>query len=108
MGIFGQSLRIGTRVRRRLAAAGAALLLLVQLVSAAYVAHEADHGCTGEGCPTCASLQQCVSHFQATGSGLEPAVVLELPHTEIEAVGAPADVARPAQTLVSLKIQMNE
>ena len=105
---FGHVWQIGMRVRRQLAAVGAVLLLSVQLVSAAYVAHEADHSCSGEGCPTCLTLQQCVSYFQQTGSGLESVVIWERQHTEIGVVDPPADVVRRTQTLVALKVQMND
>lgn len=90
-----------------LAAVGAALLLCLQTFSAAYLVHEADHDCCGEGCPVCLQIQQCFANFQLT----DPGTTLE---------SAPADVPQTAGcfepvaafepsaiTLVSLKVRLD-
>ena len=105
---FGQFGRIRQRTRRLLAAVGVALLLGFQILSAVYVAHEADHDCSGEGCPTCVQLQQCVANFHLTGSGLEAdTAVVSLPIVAADRI-IPVDVALSNRSLVAQKIQFNE
>ncbi len=105
---FGRFGRVRQKTRRLLAAVGVAILLGFQVFSAAYVAHEADHDCSGEGCPICIQLQQCVANFQLTGSGLEAdTVVVSLPIIAADRI-VPVDVALPNRSLVSQKIQFNE
>ena len=105
---FGQFGRIRQRTRRLLAAVGVALLLGFQVLSVIYVAHEADHDCSGEGCPTCVQLQQCVANFHLTGSGLEAdTAVVSLPIVAADRI-IPVDVALSNRSLVAQKIQFNE
>ena len=105
---FGRFGRVRQKTRRLLAAVGVAILLGFQVFSAAYVAHEADHDCSGEGCPICIQLQQCVANFQLTGSGLEAdTVVVSLPIIATDRI-APVEVALPNRSLVAQKIQFNE
>ncbi len=105
---FGRFGRVRQRIRRLLAAVGVAFLLGFQILSAAYVAHEADHDCSGEGCPICVQLQQCVANFQLTGSGLEAdSAVVSLPIIAADRI-VPVDVALPNRSLVAQKIQFNE
>ena len=105
---FGRFGRIRQRTRRLLAAVGVAFLLGIQVFSAAYVAHEADHACSGEGCPICVQLQQCVANFQLTGSGLEAdTAVVSLPIIAAVRI-VPVEVALPNRSLVAQKIQFNE
>ena len=40
----------------------AAVLLVVSFV---FIAHEADHDCSGEDCPVCAQIAVCVDAFRA-------------------------------------------
>ena len=105
---FGRFGRVRQKTRRLLAAVGVAILLGFQVFSAAYVAHEADHDCSGEGCPICIQLQQCVANFQLTGSGLEAdTAVVSLPIIAAVRI-LPVEVALPNRSLVSQKIQFNE
>ena len=55
---FGRFGRVRQKARRLLAAVAAGLLLGFQVFSAAYIVHEADHDCRGEGCPVCVQLKQ--------------------------------------------------
>ena len=105
---FGRFGRVRQKTRRLLAAVGVAILLGFQVFSAAYVAHEADHDCSGEGCPICIQLQQCVANFQLTGSGLEAdTAFVSLPIIATDRI-APVEVALPNRSLVAQKIQFNE
>ncbi len=105
---FGRFGRVRQQTRRLLAAVGVAFLLGYQIFSVAYIAHEADHDCEGEGCPVCVQLQQCVANFQLTGSGLEAdATTVSLPILAA-ASAVPAEVVLPSRTLVALKVRMDE
>ena len=44
---------------RIIAAITAIIVLVVMLFSAAYIAAEADHDCTGEHCPICQQISTC-------------------------------------------------
>lgn len=105
---FGRFGRVREKTRRILSAVAAALFLGFQGFSAAYIIHEADHDCCGEGCPICVQLEQCVSNFQQTGTGIEAdTTAVSLPVFAVEAA-IPAEVQRPSLSLVSQKVQFNE
>ena len=105
---FGQFGRIRQRARRLLAAVGVALLLGSQILSAAYIAHEADHDCSGEECPVCVQLQQCVANFHLTGSGLEAdTTTVSLPIIVADRI-VPVEVLPQCRSLVTQKVQFNE
>jgi len=57
----------------------AILLLSVMLFSTFYIAHEADHDCTGEGCPICACIQQCQNTLHQIGDGMAMPSAVVLP-----------------------------
>ena len=105
---FGQFGRIRQRTRRLLAAVGVALLLGFQVLSAVYVAHEADHDCGGGDCPICLQLQQCVANFHLTGSGLEAdTTAASLPIIVADRI-VPVEVLPQCRSLVAQKVQFNE
>ena len=105
LGRFG---RMRQRTRRLLAAVGVAILLGFQVLSAAYVAHEAGHDCSGDGCPICIQLQQCVANFQLTGSGLEADTAgVSLPIIAADRIVL-VEFALSNRSLVAQKIQFNE
>ncbi len=105
---FGQFGRMRQRTRRILSAVAAALFLGFQVFSAAYIIHEADHDCCGEGCPICVQIEQCVSNFQQTGTGIEAdTTAVSLPVFAADAA-IPAEVQLPNLSLVSQKVQFNE
>ena len=105
---FGRFGRMRQRTRRLLAAVGAAFLLGFQVISAAYIVHEADHECCGEECPVCVQLHQCAANFQLTGSGLpsDPPQI-GVPPT-FEGIDPVSVVELPSLTLVSLKVRFND
>ncbi len=105
---FGQFGRMRQRTRRILAAVGVALLLGFQILSTAYIIHEADHDCCGEECPVCVQLRQCVANFHLTGSGIEAdTTAVPIPVFAADAA-IPAEVQLPILSLVSQKVQFNE
>ncbi len=108
MQFFSRLGRAGQKTRRILAAVGAAFLLGVQVLSAAYVAHEADHDCSGEGCPICVQIQHCVANFQLTGTGTEAdATTASLPITAADPI-VPTEAVPTIRSLVAQKVQFNE
>ncbi len=105
---LGQFGRMRQRSRRILSAVAAALFLGCQVFSAAYIIHEAGHECSGEGCPVCVQLEQCVSNFQQTGTGIEAdTTTVPIPVFAADAA-IPAEVQLPSLSLVSQKVQFNE
>ena len=105
---FGRFGRVRQQTRRLLAAVGVAFLLGCQIFSVAYIAHEADHDCEGEGCPVCVQLQQCVANFQLTGSGLEAdTTTVSLPIVVADRI-VPIEVLPQCRSLVTQKVQFNE
>ena len=105
---FGQFGRVREKTRRILSAVAAALFLGFQVFSAAYIIHETDHDCCGEGCPICVQLEQCVSNFQQTGSGLEAdTTAVSLPTIVADRI-VPVEVLPQCRSLVTQKVQFNE
>ncbi len=105
---FGRLGRARHEIRRLLSAAAVAFMLGLQAFSAITIAAEADHHCCGEECPVCFELQQCVANMLLTGSGLdlEPTtperIVTERDFT-------PQSSVEPQhETLVSLKVRLDE
>lgn len=52
------------------------VLLLFLLTSVFFIAHEADHDCTGEDCPVCALIQIAESNLRQLGTGAPAAAAL--------------------------------
>lgn len=50
-----------TTKKRILAGIIAVAVVFVMLFSAAFIVHEADHDCIGDGCPTCYQISVCIS-----------------------------------------------
>ena len=45
-------------------------MALVLLISSAYIVHEADHDCIGEGCHTCKTIEQLTGLIRSFGMAL--------------------------------------
>ena len=41
------------------------------VLSVVYVVKEANHDCTGENCPICVQIEQCLNNFRTLGTGTE-------------------------------------
>lgn len=58
----------------RFAAAVMALaVLFFVFLSVFFIAHEADHDCTGDDCPVCALIQMCENNIRQLGNGTSAA-----------------------------------
>ncbi len=58
-----------SRMKRIAGGILAFVFLAVLLFSAFFLAHEADHDCSGEDCPVCACIRQCENVLRRIGSG---------------------------------------
>lgn len=106
---FRRLLRPNGASRRIFSGLLSALLLGVLLFSSVLVASEADHDCSGQDCPVCLELQDCVSNFQLLGSALGGESVMPVPSATI---GSDVRVAcvyhAPALTLQRLDVRFDE
>ena len=84
-------------------------LALVLSVSAAFIAHEADHDCTGEDCPVCLMLAVNIRLLRAIGLALLVLPALFSLTALRSAYGRQNSIVsfRPG-TLVSWKIRLND
>ncbi|MCR5502783.1 MAG: hypothetical protein K6F53_07225 [Lachnospiraceae bacterium] len=84
------------------------LLLLVVVFSAFYIASETHHDCEGDDCPICACIQQCENTLGqiACGTALLTALLLPI----VLALFPAFRFARvfPQETLVSIKVRLND
>ena len=55
--------------RKMTASVISTVMLVVLLFSAFYIATEEEHNCTGEDCPICACMEQCVNNLRQMGDG---------------------------------------
>ena len=84
-----------------------ALLLVLTLMSAYYVASESAHECHEEDCPVCAALEVCEAVLSRMGSALPLIGIATIAYmTYIRAAGFES-VNRPERSLVEEKIRMN-
>ena len=85
----------------------AAVLAVVMLSSAAYIAAEADHNCSGEDCAICRQISTCENLLRSLGfAGAAAAVTAALPYTLCKAV-LPCTETNGTLTLVSLKVKLS-
>lgn len=67
------------KIKRMAAGIVAFLMLFIILFSAALIAAEADHDCTGEDCPICACIAQCEDPLNQIGDVLAVQTAVILP-----------------------------
>lgn len=41
------------------------------ILSVCYIVKETNHDCTGEDCPVCVQIEQCLNNFRTLGTGTE-------------------------------------
>ncbi len=83
------------------------VLLTVVLFSAFYIAAEADHDCSGEDCLICACIRQCENTLRGVGSGSAALISFIVPVILILLAAASVIAAAPQDTLVSIKVRLN-
>ena len=85
----------------------AAVLAVVMLSSAVYIAAEADHDCSGEDCAICRQISTCENLLRSLGfAGAAAAVTAAFTYTLCKAV-LPCTETNGTLTLVSLKVKLS-
>ena len=85
----------------------AAVLAVVMLFSAVYIAVEADHDCSGEDCAICHQIGVCENLLKSLGlAGAVAAVTAALPYTMCKAI-LPCAETTDTLTLVALKVKLS-
>ncbi len=104
----GRESRARRKVRAILASAGVAILLAWQALASFTVIHEAEHDCSGEGCPVCSLIQESIGGFELAGSAFapEPPAIPSFGAEGHSLLREGAEI--PGATLVSLKVRLDE
>ena len=85
----------------------AAVLAVVMLFSAVYIAVEADHDCSGEDCAICRQISICENLLKSLGlAGTAAAISAVLTYTVCRAI-LPCTEMIGTLTLVSLKVNLS-
>ena len=83
-----------------------ALIALAMLSSAAFIAAEADHDCSGEDCAICCAISVCVNIFKSVTATFTAAAVCTLALYGIVSVIGSSGLFTGAETPVSLKTKL--
>ena len=81
------------------------LMLVIVLISAAYITAEADHDCCGDDCPICECIRQCENTLRGLGGRPSAQSAAVAPIIILTAVFIVAAVSK--STLVSKKVRLN-
>lgn len=85
----------------------AAVLTVVMLFSAVYLAVEADHDCSGEDCAICHQISICENLLKSLGlAGAAAAITAAFTYTVYRAI-LPCAETIDTLTLVSLKVKLS-
>ena len=84
------------------------LLIFVLMGSAFYVAAEAGHECADADCPICLSIEACESMLRQADSGFLPLVISLVISVSLILAGAAVVSHFSHESLVSMKIRMND
>ncbi len=85
----------------------AAVLTVVMLSSAVYIAVEADHDCSGEDCAICHQIDACLNSLRELSlAGVAAAITAAFTYTLCKAV-LPCTEMIGTLTLVSLKVKLS-
>ena len=83
-------------------------MVLLLLISSAYIVHEADHDCVGEGCHTCETIHHLTAMIRGFGMALLVLLVAILLLALRPICHFPERENLPAgSTLISWKIRLN-
>lgn len=99
---------VKSRIIRGGAGILAAVLLAVVLVSSFYIAGEAGHDCEGENCPVCETIRQCEAVLRQAGLGVILAASTVVPAVWIVLSGSLCPHNPVQETLVSMKVRLND
>lgn len=86
----------------------AAVLAVVMLFSAVYIAVEANHDCSGEDCAICHQLQACENLLKSIGlAGAAAVFAVAVRYALCRIIPSCAELVRTF-TLVSLKVKLSD
>lgn len=94
--------------RRIIAAIMCFALLFVMVSSATYIVIEANHNCTGDGCPICHKIQICRQVLNTVGTALVRAAVSLGAFFLLIAPVHTLFRAAKVVTLISLKVKLSD
>lgn len=95
-----------SNTRRIAAGIVGVMMLVVVLLSASYIAAEADHDCTGDDCPICVCIQQCENILNQVG-GVATQVSIVAPVVFLLLFMLFSVYSISQETLVSKKVRLN-
>lgn len=82
------------------------LMLVCMLFSAFYIAAEIDHDCTGDDCPICVCIQQCVKILDQVADGaVQVSVAIPVFFIFLFVLFSVRSIVQ--ETLVSKKVRLN-
>ncbi|MCR5041737.1 MAG: hypothetical protein K6C36_06565 [Clostridia bacterium] len=94
-------------VRKRSAAVFLAALILAAVAAALIiVVHEADHDCTGEGCPICAAVAVCQNTLKTLSAALAVCASIAASGCFAAYFNTVFDASLHKETPVSLKVKL--
>ncbi len=92
---------------RAFAGVMATMMLVVLLFSAFFVAHEAEHECSGEDCPVCACISWCENTLHRAFAANEASTALFIAAITLLAAAMVPALFIARETPVSGKVRMN-
>lgn len=100
--------KVENRIGRTLALIVATLLLLTACLSFLYIGLEAGHHCEDEDCSVCCCIRMCEGIIQRMGSGVSLHLLPALCVLLMLSIKAVSVSYNPVETLVSMKIRLND
>lgn len=97
-----------TKKQKILAAFICAVFILVTFFSVFFIVKEADHDCTGEGCPICACIHQAEETLKQLGTGTVGASDFQPAVAMFALALVCAFLFVPYTSLVSQKVRLND
>lgn len=105
--MFREQMSDKKSIYRKVAALVGLFMVLTLLLSAAFIAKEAGHDCSGEDCPVCAVIAQCENTIRRIGSGLIPVIAAVAVMLTVLQLPVLYTSMAQAFTPVSQKVRMN-
>ena len=98
---------IRSYIRRAIASAVICVLIFVLASSSFIVVNEADHECTGDGCPVCVLIQQCENTIKVFGTAVLAVFVSIFLNAALTLLTSETADCIVRHTPVSLKTRIN-
>ena len=99
----------GTSMHKRIASVIFGMLMFfIVLSSAFFIAFETNHECTGEDCPICELIIQCVNTLHQIGEWIAPLSAAVIPIVFMLYIAHRFDLFFLQETLISRKVRLND